>query len=134
MHPRPRTISGGSGLFGFPEAPQSKTNPPKNVNAKTAKQAIYDNTGVGKDLRQPKSKEKNPSSAKPVFLKPAGVDDPLATKRSSSLSVLDSSAASDIIQGARRKTHSTKRERSTDTPDGEDTKLQKKKKKTKSAT
>ncbi|KAG6833414.1 hypothetical protein H0H87_007399 [Tephrocybe sp. NHM501043] len=128
VHPRPKSISGGpGGLFGFPNQQPSK---PKN--AKTAKQSIYDNTGVGEDLRNA-SKEK-PSiptpPAKPTFLKPSGVDEPQTAKPSRA-----ASAGSDIIQGARSK--KLKRERSgTDGVDGgdEDAKPKKKKKKQPSTT
>ncbi|KAF9463496.1 hypothetical protein BDZ94DRAFT_1258948 [Collybia nuda] len=66
VHPRPISISGSSGtLSGFPE---------KVKSTKTAKEAIYDNAGVGTDLRT-----KSLPSA-PVFLKPAGVDEPSTRK------------------------------------------------------
>ncbi|KAG6910364.1 hypothetical protein DXG01_011079 [Tephrocybe rancida] len=122
VHPRPKSISGGSGgLFGFPDEQPSK---PKNT--KTAKQTIYDNTGVGQDLRSSRQQLSNPilpSPAKPVFLKPAGVDDPQEAKPKSHAA----NASSDIIQGARSK--KPKRERpGTEKPDSEeDTKRKKKK-------
>ncbi|KAF5376749.1 hypothetical protein D9615_007896 [Tricholomella constricta] len=122
VHPRPKSISGGSGgLFGFPEQQQSK---PKST--KTAKQAIYDNAGVGEDLRRTKQRTQEAPS-KPVFLKPVGVDDPLDSKPPSSGT--KPKADSEVIQVARSK--KTKRERSgTNQVDGEDTKRKKKKKST----
>lgn len=111
MHPRPKSISGapGNNLFGFP-AQQPK-------NTKTAKQAIYDNTGVGTDLRQSKTIESSPKPSPSVFLKPSGVDDPKDSRPS---------AYTDIIPGARSK--KAKRERSNvDQPDGEGTNRKKKK-------
>ncbi|KAG6853843.1 hypothetical protein C0991_000837 [Blastosporella zonata] len=122
VHPRPKTISGGpGGLFGFPDQQPSKPN-----NAKTAKETIYDNTGVGKDLRASKQQVSNLIStptppAKPVFLKPAGVDEPQDTKPSPA-----TNASSDIIQGARSK--KVKRERPGMADGEEDTKRKKKKK------
>ncbi|KAG6810348.1 hypothetical protein H0H92_012241 [Tricholoma furcatifolium] len=139
VHPRPKTISGGSGgLFGFPDPdaqspkPKSKS---KDKNKKTAKEAIYDNTGVGEDIHPTKQHLlSNPppgtNSKTATFLKPAGVDDPLETKPKPSPAA---STDSDIIQGARGK--KLKRERpGTDTPTGDDSKRKKKKKKVQEAT
>ncbi|KAF8064333.1 hypothetical protein FPV67DRAFT_1585002, partial [Lyophyllum atratum] len=125
VHPRPKTISGGSGgLFGFPEKQE-----PKLKNMKTAKQAIYDNAGVGEDLHRakPQLKLEPTPAAKPVFLKPAGVDDPPEVKFLSS-GITNPNADTDIIQGGRSK--KVKRERSkTSQADGEDIKPKKKKRK-----
>ncbi|KAG6890134.1 hypothetical protein C0995_011427 [Termitomyces sp. Mi166 len=132
VHSRPKSISAGSvGLFGFPDQAPSKSK-----NTKTAKQLIHDNTGIGEDLRRrpskqlpiPKSKPVSTLASpptKPVFLKPAGVDDPHETHVTS--------AGSDIIHGARNK--KSKREYpSTEHPDGEEDNKRKKKKIKKSAT
>lgn len=115
VHPHLKFISG----------PQQKQ--PKNT--KTAKQAIYDNTGVGVDIRRSKTAQIE-SSVKPVpdvFLKPAGVDDPLDSKPV----ILGSkssthSAEADIISGTLNK--KVKRERSNmDQPDRGSQKRRKKK-------
>ncbi|KAG5645130.1 hypothetical protein DXG03_006847 [Asterophora parasitica] len=114
IHPRPKSISGGAGgLFGFPDE-----QPSKHKSTKTAKQSIYDNTGVGEDLRRKRQTQDAPPS-KPVFLKPAGVDDPKPSSPGTA-----PKAEPDVIQGARRK--QVKRERSsTDQPDGDDSKRKK---------
>ncbi|RDB17597.1 hypothetical protein Hypma_001044 [Hypsizygus marmoreus] len=132
-HPRPISISrasGGSNLFGFPPQQPKSANP----NAQTAKQAIFDNTGVGVDLRASASKfPQSEGSVKPspgpnVFLKPAGVDDPSETKSSSAVSTPGVVAAdSDVIPGARSK--KVKRVRSgIDQTDADAMKRKKKKK------
>ncbi|KAH0580018.1 hypothetical protein H2248_002834 [Termitomyces sp. 'cryptogamus'] len=134
VHPRPKSISAGSvDLFGFPDRAPSK---PKN--AKTAKQLIYDETGVGEDLHprssrqllNSKPKSKLPPASpplKPMFLKPAGVDDPHETHVTS--------AASDIIHGARSQKKSKRERPSAEHPDvEEDIKRKKKKKKIQKST
>ncbi|KAG6897081.1 hypothetical protein C0992_004251 [Termitomyces sp. T32_za158] len=131
VHPRPKTISGSAGLFGFPDQAPSK---PKT--APSARQLIHDNTGVGEDLRPRPSKESTkprpkpestPLSTKAVFLKPAGVDDPHEMHATS--------ADTDIIHGARNKKKSKRERLSPDQPDDENVKRKKKKKKVqKSAT
>jgi hypothetical protein len=118
IHPRPISISESSGKFlsGFP-----------SKNAKSAKQAIYDNTGVGVDLRPPKANHLvPPAQSRPsVFLKPSGVDDPADTKPYEGASNLDLQSDADDIAGARNK-----RQRPTnDRRDGEGAKRKKKKKK-----
>lgn len=127
-HPRPVSISGSSGMLsGFPQQAKS---------TKTAKEAIYDNTGVGADLRG------KPVPTVPVFLKPSGVDEPSAPKpnttktrtvhgstgspRKSNDEPSTSNMEGDIIPSTRSK--KVKRERSTaDQMDGEGTKRKKKK-------
>ncbi|KAJ7581382.1 hypothetical protein C8J56DRAFT_895817 [Mycena floridula] len=86
----------------------SSTNPPDN--AQTAKQAIFDNSGVGTDL--PVTRSVPGPSIQPaplVFLKPSGVDDP----------------AEEIIQSA-RKVAKSKRDRG---PEAGETPARKKKRK-----
>ncbi|GLB44485.1 putative M-phase phosphoprotein 6 [Lyophyllum shimeji] len=126
VHPRPKSISGGSGhLFGFPEKRDSKRDS-KPRSTKSAKQAIYDNAGVGEDLRRAKLQKLETTSAKPTFLKPSGVDDPHDVKPPSSGATSSAHDDGDVIQGARSK--KVKRERSsTDQPEGEETKRKKKK-------
>jgi len=71
IHPRPISISasGKSGqLRGF-----EQLKPPKD--AKTAKQAIFENSGVGVDIRALARKDAATPAPK-TFMKPAGVDDP----------------------------------------------------------
>ncbi|KAG6877632.1 hypothetical protein C0993_005453 [Termitomyces sp. T159_Od127] len=131
VHPRPKSISASSvGLFGFPNQAPSK---PKN--APTAKQLIHDTTGVGEDLRRRPSKQTSNSRPKvesapvptpPVFLKPAGVDDPHEMHVTST--------DTDIIHGARNRKKPKRERPSPDQPDGEDVKRKKKKKLQKSAT
>lgn len=71
-NPRPMSISGSSStLRGLPEGVKKRS--------KTAKELIYDNTGVGVDLRQA-SRTTNPLVPPTRFLKPPGVDDPKDTK------------------------------------------------------
>lgn len=128
MHQRPKAISAGSvGLFGFPDQA-----PSKRKSAATAQQLIHDNTGVGEDLRprpskhKPKLESTQPLATKPVFLKPAGVDDP----REMHVTSTDT----DIIHGARNKKKPKRDRPSLDHPDSEDVKRKKKKKIQKSTT
>ena len=120
VHPQPRSISSASGhLLGFPQEQPKST--------KTAKEAIYDNTGVGKDLGRSK-----PEPPRPIistgFIKPAGVDDPLKERpMSTKLGPEATNEEDDVIPGARKK--KAKRERpGIDLPDGEAAKRKKKKK------
>ncbi|KAG5637701.1 hypothetical protein H0H81_003556 [Sphagnurus paluster] len=132
VHHRPKiSDKSGAGLFGFPDEPSSKS---KTKSSKTAKQAIYDNTGVGEDLRRRATKTRDVDEAlaadslklKSVFLKPAGVDEP--TPAGSGPSSISHNSDPDVIQGARSK--KAKRDRTNaDQPDGEDAKPKKKKKK-----
>lgn len=113
-HPRPKAISTAPGnLFGFPQ------EQPKNT--KTAREAIYDNSGVGADLRSSRTESSVPTG----FLKPAGVDDPLKTRPSSSrLDLKAKVEKTDVISGARKQ--KAKREHSTlDLQDGEGVKRKK---------
>lgn len=120
VHPRPVAISftSKSSLGGFEE--------PKK-NSKTAKQAIFENSNVGADIHS-SSSANGLADVKPLlpnmFMKPAGVDDPLAGKAQSS-SVKDESTG--IIDGARKK--KPKRPRDTTEPIHEEGKKSTKKKK-----
>jgi hypothetical protein len=100
---RPVSISGSSSnLQGF-------SNLKKQKGSKTAKQAIYDNSGVGIDLR-PAPPMRPTTAANPlpnVFLKPSGVDDPADTP---SVASNDARNDANIIHGARDKVN-VKRER-----------------------
>ncbi|KAJ7305558.1 hypothetical protein DFH08DRAFT_902720 [Mycena albidolilacea] len=70
---QPKQISGRTGS-------NTNSNSKKNASApkgKSARQAIYDNSGVGADLRSHKvDPAQNNQSAPNIFLKPAGVDEP----------------------------------------------------------
>ena len=120
VHPQPKSISSASGhLLGFPQEQPKST--------KTAKEAIYDNTGVGKDLGRSKPE---PPIISTGFIKPAGIDDPLKERpMGTKLRSEATNEEDDVIPGARKK--KAKRERSgIDQPDGEVTKRKKKKKST----
>jgi len=96
IHRRPISISasGTSGhLKGFEQNFEQK-------NTKTARQTIFDSSGVGTDLRAP-SRKNVISSTSTTFMKPAGVDEP------KNIHVSPSSGS--IIEGARLK--QIKRER-----------------------
>jgi len=122
VHPRPKSISISSAsghLLGFPQEQPKST--------KTAKEAIYDNTGVGEDLGRSKPE---PPIISTGFIKPAGVDDPLKERpMSTKLGPEATNEEDDVIPGARKK--KAKRERpGIDHPEGEATKRKKKKKST----
>lgn len=113
IHPRPISISasGTSGqLKGFEQLQKPK-------ESKTARQTIFENGGVGTDLRAP-SRKNAVASTSATFMKPAGIDDP----RTASDSVLLPIASRGIIESTRRK--QTKRERD---PSGDEPKSTKKK-------
>ena len=95
IHPRPISISDSSGklLSGFP-----------SKHTKTAKQAIYDNTGVGADLRPPKPTQPVKSTPN-VFLKPSGVDDPATTKPYEEASNSNAQIDADVTSRTRNKRH-----------------------------
>lgn len=116
IHPRPISISGSSGklLSGFP-----------SKHAKTAKQAIYDNTGVGTDLRPQKPIHPvSPVKSSPsVFLKPSGVDDPAETKPYEETSNSNAQSDADVTPRTRNK-----RQQINDHRDEEGAKRKKKKK------
>jgi len=120
IHPRPISISSSSGkpLSGFPLK-----------STKTAKEAIYDNAGVGADLRPPKPIHPvSPAKFTPrTYLKPTGVDDPAETKPSNEATSNSNMWGDDeVIPGARNS--KVKRQRQTN-PDEEGAKRNKKKKK-----
>ncbi|KAJ7735962.1 hypothetical protein B0H16DRAFT_125744 [Mycena metata] len=82
---KPRQISSLSGRTGSNTNNSKKGSANAAPKGKTARQAIYDNSGVGADLRSQKATESMndyapPLPSKPplpnVFLKPAGVDAP----------------------------------------------------------
>lgn len=110
IHPRPISISDSSGklLSGFP------------LKAKTAKQVIYDNTGVGTDLHPPKPivHVSTAKSTPSVFLKPSGIDDPAETKP-----YKEALNSSDTAKGT-----PSKKRLANDHRDGEGAKRKKKKK------
>jgi hypothetical protein len=116
IHPRPISISDSSGklLSGFPAK-----------YPKTAKQAIYDNTGVGSDLHPPKPiYDESPAKFTPsVFLKPSGVDDPAETKPYEEASNLNTQTGANVTPGTRNK-----RRQANDHRDEEGAKRKKKKK------
>ncbi|KAF8970701.1 hypothetical protein BDZ97DRAFT_1790556 [Flammula alnicola] len=109
IHPRPISISasGTSGqLRGFEQLKKSKDS----KNPKTAREAIFENGGVGVDLRSQNRKNViHPPTT--TFLKPVGVVDPKDIQTASSTIAMSNSEA--IIDGARRKKAKTKRERET---------------------
>jgi len=112
IHPRPISISDSSGklLSGFP-----------SKHTKTAKQVIYDNSGVGTDLRPPKPTY--PVKSMPnVFLKPSGVDDPGDTKPYEEASNSNAPSDADFSSRTRSKRRQNKEHR-----DEEGTKRKKKK-------
>ncbi|KAF8999879.1 hypothetical protein BDQ17DRAFT_1282530 [Cyathus striatus] len=100
-HPNSTTISlsNSGSLKGFDNLKKPKDN------TKTAKQAIFESTSTGQDLRA--SESQNLVTVKPpaVFLKPSGVDEPSQLGRVSS----EKKADYGLIDGARAK--HTKRER-----------------------
>ncbi|KAJ7092415.1 hypothetical protein B0H15DRAFT_777429 [Mycena belliarum] len=116
----------------------SGRQPPKSANAKngprgkTARQAIYDNAGVGEDLRHNKNRSEPaslPTSAPPpslpnAFLKPAGIDEPAPVKPS--MPAAAAPAAEPPEQKAKGK---RARDQMVETPEGESGKKKKKKKK-----
>jgi len=90
---KPKQISSLSGRTGNSSSKKA-ANAPKG---KSARQAIYDNSGVGADLRSQKvdpdagSAQNNNTTSAPskpplpnVFLKPAGVDEPAESTKSAS--------------------------------------------------
>lgn len=103
----------------------------KPKNSKTARQAIFESSGVGIDLRAQariESESFTSATATTAFMKPAGVDDPKDIDASSS-SVM-SSKADGIITSARQKKVKRVRERDDTTRESEAVaKKQKKKKK-----
>lgn len=119
VHPRPVAISFAttSSLHGLEE--------PKK-HSKTAKQTIFENSNVGADIRSLSLAKPQPPVHPPlpnVFLKPAGIDDPLESKAPLS----SEKAEPSIIDGARRK--KPKRPRDPADPTHEENKRGRKKKK-----
>ncbi|KAF8900115.1 hypothetical protein CPB84DRAFT_1747567 [Gymnopilus junonius] len=114
VHPRPISISatGSSGQlrdFERIEKPKSK----RKDDSKTARQAIFENGGVGTDLRtQARSDDVPPKST--TFLKPAGIDVP---KDLQTAPAALTSNSDNVINGAR--SGKKKRERERDTIVGE---------------
>ena len=119
MHPNPIPIQSVSGKLLSGLQPL-KTKTPKE--AKSAREAIFDNSGVGTDLRSTSSfKRKADGVDEPSsigFLKPSAVDVPSGSK----------SKRFDIITGAREK-HKRPRQNSEEVDEGK-----KKSKKKKQAT
>ncbi|KAK2462777.1 hypothetical protein APHAL10511_005168 [Amanita phalloides] len=118
VHPNPIPIQAVSGklIHGLPPL---KSKPSKE--SKSARQAIFDNSGVGTDLRAAKrkmDKTDDVDDRAPIgFLKPSGVDAPPATSKSKN---------PDAIDGAREKKH--KRTHETTEETDESVKKRKKKK------
>jgi hypothetical protein len=85
----------------------------------TARDLIFDSGNVGLDLRAQAQASKKESKT-PAFLKPAGVDDPSSVAK-----------GAQMVDGARRKSDKTKRNRDPDVIDDEEEEVQKKPKKKK---
>ncbi|KAF9552305.1 hypothetical protein CPC08DRAFT_738194 [Agrocybe pediades] len=123
VHPKPVSISasGTSGqLRGFDELE-------KPQNSKTARQAIFESSGVGIDLRaQARIESGTSTSTSATFLKPAGVDDPKDVPAPSSAL---SSNSDGIITSTRQKKVKRVRDDSSGDADGIAKKQKKKKKK-----
>jgi len=109
---------------------ESKPRNPKGKEIRTprptARDLIFDSGNVGVDLRDQTSTK----AAPPVFIKPAGVDDPKGFgEAASSAEKIPSEAP--IIDGARQKSKKTKRERDQDEVDDDGEPVEKKSKKKK---
>ena len=111
IHPRPVTIS-ASGSSGYLRGFDLLTHPKDGKTSKSAREAIFENSGVGTDLRS-ESRTK-PSSASTTFMKPVGVDDPRSVQTTSKPNISHNSEA--IIDGARQK-KKAKRAREAPTPE-----------------
>ncbi|KJA24917.1 hypothetical protein HYPSUDRAFT_65225 [Hypholoma sublateritium FD-334 SS-4] len=98
IHPRPVTIS-ASGSSGHLRGFDQLTKPKDGKTSKSAREAIFENSGVGTDLRS-ESRTKL-SSASTTFMKPVGVDDPRSVQTTSKPNTTHNSEA--IIDGARQK-------------------------------
>ncbi|KAJ6554365.1 hypothetical protein B0H19DRAFT_145633 [Mycena capillaripes] len=131
---KPKQISSLSGRAG-----SNSKKTPTAPKGKTARQAIYDSSGVGADLRAPKvdpdaSTQSNNATSKPslpnVFLKPAGVDEPAESTKSASASTSATKTPTLSSDSAERKPKvKREREQTTENADGESGKKRKKKKK-----
>lgn len=95
-------ISGSSGAVrGSPKKPKD--------SSRTAKQAIYDNTGVGVDLRSESAKAV-PSAPAAGFLKPSGVDEPVqSTKASGTAAKRLRESTEEQLEGAGKKSKKKKK-------------------------
>jgi hypothetical protein len=112
---------------------------PTAPKGKTARQAIYDNSGVGSDLRSQKVdpnagtqiNNATPALSKPpppnVFLKPAGVDEPAESTKSASTAGNTPTPSSDSAE--RKPKGKREREQTADSAEGESSKKRKRKKK-----
>jgi len=130
---KPKQISSLSGRTG-----SNSKKIPNAPKGKTARQAIYDNSGVGADLRAQKvdpdtgmqNMNTSPAPSKPpppnVFLKPAGVDEPAESTKSASTSA----ARTPPSDSAERKPKvKREREQTAENAEGEGSKKRKRKKK-----
>ncbi|KAJ7459446.1 hypothetical protein B0H11DRAFT_171765 [Mycena galericulata] len=127
---KPKAIS--STLSGRPSPKKANINGPKG---KTARQAIYDSSGVGADLRAQKSEpvptgqnpNANPSPAAPnVFLKPAGVDEPADSAQARSKASNKTPTPESV---ERKQKGKREREATAESAEGDSNKKRKKKKK-----
>ncbi|KAF8154223.1 hypothetical protein B0H34DRAFT_662075 [Crassisporium funariophilum] len=108
VHPRPISISasGTSGqLRGFDQLKRPK-------DSKTARQAVFENGGVGTDLRTQARKNGIPPTPT-TFMKPVGVDDPKDIK-ATELASRPLPTDGEIVDGARRKPFKRERDAATD--------------------
>ncbi|KAF9526877.1 hypothetical protein CPB83DRAFT_816450 [Crepidotus variabilis] len=127
IHPRPVTISAtasgsrGALLKGFDTFEQTRIFAPKtdyykgnarseDTKAKSARQAVFETTDVGVDLRVGQTKPKPPPleapSSSATFMKPPGVDVPkemISGLTKGRISTKPKSRAQEIIEGARAK-------------------------------
>ncbi|KAF7369736.1 hypothetical protein MVEN_00305200 [Mycena venus] len=129
---KPKQISSLSGRTG------SKKAAPNAPKGKSARQAIYDNSGVGADLRSQKvdpsaggqNNGTTPAPSKPllpnVFLKPAGVDEPAENTKSASVSTSAEAGTPERKPKGKRE-----REQTTENAEGESSSSKKRKKKKK---
>ncbi|KAJ7613730.1 hypothetical protein DFH06DRAFT_1242145 [Mycena polygramma] len=132
---KPKQISSVSGRTG-----NSNSNAKNSPKGKSARQAIYDSSGVGADMRAKKtetgagtrSSTGTPAPSKPplpnVFLKPAGVDEPAESTKSASASMSTaktSSPSSEKSKGKREREQTG----TVETAEGENSSKKRKRKK-----
>ncbi|KAF8623769.1 hypothetical protein AX15_006210 [Amanita polypyramis BW_CC] len=123
IHPNPIPIQSVSGKGKLLSGLDSLQPPKTSKESKSAREVIFDNSGVGTDLRTMSTKHKaeNAKEERSMgFLKPSGVDAPPGSNKSKRLTILD---------GAREKKHKRIREGSEERDEG-----RKKSKKKKQAT
>lgn len=98
-------------------------------SSKSARDAIFENDGVGADLRASRSNNANATTTPPstsTFQKPAGIDEPTNGRASSSSR---RTGPEQVLDGVRQKKTKRPREQPADGA-GEVNKMKKKKKKT----